>query len=374
MIVILTEHEYYMRRAINLARKGLGHTSPNPMVGAVIVKDGSVISEDYHRKVGEYHAERLAIENAKEDVSGATLYVNLEPCCHHGRTLPCTDIIIKSGIKRVVAAITDPYPEVSGKGIEKLKESGVDVISGILEQPAFKLNEAYIKRVKTGFPFVIYKTAMTLDGKIALSNGESQWITSERSRKYSHFIRSRVDGILTGAKTVINDNPSLDVRLKKKFKNPVPIIFDGNLEIPLNRKLFQDVDKKGTIVFTRDHKDETKIKKLESIGIKVIKVPGKDQFIDLKEAMKIIGKSGMSSIMLECGGNLAYSMLEKVLIDKVYFFIAPKIFGGANSLTSFEGAGINNISDAFKIKNIKSRLIGTDFLIEGYVRKNEGWE
>ncbi|MBU1626484.1 bifunctional diaminohydroxyphosphoribosylaminopyrimidine deaminase/5-amino-6-(5-phosphoribosylamino)uracil reductase RibD [bacterium] len=380
-----------MRKAINLARKGAGLTSPNPMVGAVIVKNGSIVAENFHRKAGELHAERLAIERAQCDLSGTTLYVNLEPCCHFGKTPPCTDIIIKSGIKRVVIAAIDPFPKVSCNGIEILRASGVDVTLGVLENQAKILNEAYFKRIATGKPFVIYKSAMTIDGKIALQNGESQWITSEKSRKLAHYPRSKVDAILTGSGTVVRDDPSLNVRLKKKTRDPIPIIMDSGMKIPEDAKLFIDAPSRGTILFTSNSANLDKIKKLKDKGLRIIPIPeGKDPrqpynkikrektigenlhyFMDIEVIMQKIAELGISSVLLECGGNLAFSMLQKGLIDKLTIFIAPKIMGGTKSPTSFEGSGVEKLVNTFLIEKTKMRRIGADYLFEGYIKKQK---
>jgi diaminohydroxyphosphoribosylaminopyrimidine deaminase / 5-amino-6-(5-phosphoribosylamino)uracil reductase len=317
------------------------------------------------------------------------MYVNLEPCCHHGKTPPCTDIIIESGIKKVVIATVDPYNKVSGKGIEILKASGIDVEVGILENIAKTLNEAFFKRVTTGLPYVIYKSAMTLDGKIALENGESQWITSLKSRKLAHFIRSGVDAILTGSGTMIRDNPSFDVRLKKSKRNPLPLIIDAELKIPENAKLFNDASSRGTILFTSNSANSDKIRRLKYKGVRIISIPeGKDlrhsvnnigrssisesnveTHIDLEIIMHKITELGISTVLLECGGNLAYTMLQKGLLDKLYIFIAPKILGGLNSMTPFDGRGVKKLMDAYSIEDTKMRRIGCDYLLEGYLKK-----
>ncbi len=358
----------FMKRAITLAARAKGMTSPNPMVGAVVVKNGKIIAEDYHKKAGEPHAEALAILKAAERAKGSTLYVTLEPCCHlDKRTPPCTRAIINSGIKRVFIAMEDPNPKVSGKGIEELKMHGIDVASGILEDKAKRLNEAYIKFITTGMPFVILKTAMTLDGKIATPEGQSKWITGESSRKIVHRIRGSVDAILTAVGTVKADNPELTVRMGQGIKNPKRIVIDPDLEIPINYKILNVPPE--TIVVTKKHQvDNSKKQKKQLLiekGIRIIEFGG--ERVDLRWLMRVLGEMEVSSILIEGGSSLNAYALQDRIVDKVIFFVAPKIIGGKKSLTAIGGDIFRRLEDAYVVKDLKIRRIGSDLMIEGYV-------
>lgn len=367
---------WFMNRALTLAAKARGKTSPNPMVGALLVKNGKIIAEDFHKKAGEPHAEVLAILKAANKAKGSDLYVTLEPCCHlDKRTPPCTKSIINYGIRRVFISMTDPNPHVSGKGIEELRKHGIEVVEGILEDKAKRLNEAYIKYITTGMPFVILKTAMTLDGKIATPEGESKWITGESARKIVHRMRSSVDAILTASGTVKADNPELTVRIGQKAKNniqdsknPKRIVIDPNLEIPLDYKIFKVPP--DTIMFIqkgRSSNDEMqkKINSLSEKGIKIIEYEGNR--VDLKWLMKKLGDMKITSVMIEGGSSLNAYALRDGVVDKVFFFIAPKIIGGKESITAVGGSFFRKLQDAYKICDIKVKKTGEDLMIEGYL-------
>ncbi len=348
---------FYMRRALTLARKAIGMTSPNPLVGAVIVRSGRIIAEGYHERPGLPHAEAVALKHAGSKAKGATLYVNLEPCCHlDKRTPPCAQAIIKAGIKRVVIGMTDPNPKVSGRGVELLRSAGIKVDVGILEDEAKELNEFYIKHITTGMPFVILKVAMTLDGKIATERGESRWITSLASRRYVHRLRSEVDAVLTAIGTVKADDPELTVRLVKG-KSPVRIVIDPDFEIPLTTNLLKTPP--STIIFTKN-----KAHPVLPDGVEVEYF--EHERLDLRDAMKRLYKRGITSVLIEGGASLNYYALKDGIVDKVLFFIAPKIMGGKGSIPSVGGTS-GSLDNAWKIKDIKTRKLGEDILIEGYV-------
>jgi diaminohydroxyphosphoribosylaminopyrimidine deaminase/5-amino-6-(5-phosphoribosylamino)uracil reductase len=373
---ILDKDKKFMQRALNLAEKARGMTSPNPMVGAVIVKNGKVISEDYHKKAGEPHAEALAIVKSGGKAKGSILYVTLEPCCHlDKRTPPCTKAIINSGIKKVFIAMKDPNPKVSGKGIEELKKHGIEVVSEILEDKAKKLNEAYIKYITTRTPFVILKTAMTLDGKIATPEGQSKWITGEKARMVVHQMRGSVDAILTAVGTVKADNPELTVRLgakgkRQKVKNPIRIVIDPDLKTPIDYKIFNVPPE--TIVVTKKQTTGNrqkaigqKRKTLIDRGIKIIEYEGKR--VDLKWLMKRLGETGITSVMIEGGSSLNAYALHDGIVDKVAFFIAPKIIGGRDSIPAIGGKTFRRLEDAFRLRDMKIKRVGDDLMIEGYL-------
>ncbi len=370
---ILDKDKKFMQRALNLAEKARGMTSPNPMVGAVIVKNGKVISEDYHKKAGEPHAEALAIIKAGDKTKGSILYVTLEPCCHlDKRTPPCTKAIINSGIKKVFIAMKDPNPKVSGKGIEELRKHEIEVVSGMLEDKAKKLNEAYIKYITTRIPFVVLKAAMTLDGKIATPEGQSKWITGEMARKIVHRMRGSVDAILTAVGTVKADNPELTVRLgakkgkRQKVKNPIRIVIDPNLEIPLNYKIFNVPPE--TIVVTRRQKTEARSQKLKTLtdkGVKFIEYDG--ERVDLKWLIKRLGETGITSVMIEGGSSLNAYALQDGIVDKVVFFIAPKIIGGKDSIPAIGSKTFRRLEDAFRVHDMKIKRVSDDLMIEGYI-------
>lgn len=357
-------HEIFMRRALELALNGWGTTNPNPLVGAVIVKDGWVIGEGFHRKPGGDHAEVNAIKNASQDVRGAALYVNLEPCSHFGRTPPCADAIIKAGISKVVVGMEDPNPLVAGKGVEILRKAGIEVEVGILENDARKLNEIFIKYITKKRPFVMLKMAMSLDGKICTSQGESKWISSEESRRYVHHLRNRFAAVMVGTNTVIKDNPQLTARLEDEERNPVRIVLDRTGRIPLNSKVFDS--NADIIAAVSKNVESEKINALESKGVKVLITPEEDQSLNLEYIMDRLYEMQIDSILIEGGGEIAFSALNSGIVDKVMVFIAPLIIGGRNALTPVEGNGFSSMEKALKLKNISTKTIGSDILIEGY--------
>lgn len=361
----------YMRRALRLAARARGRTSPNPMVGAVIVKSGRIIAEDYHRKAGTPHAEALAIAAAGEKALGSTLYVTLEPCCHtEKRTPPCADAIVAAGIKRVVAAMKDPNPAVCGKGLEMLQRAGIKTEFGLMEKQAALLNEFYIKYIITNRPFVILKAAMTLDGKIATPEGQSKWITGEKSRALVHKLRSSVDAILTAIGTVRADDPELTARLaatanmtlKTGFEPPLRVVIDPDLEIPPSAKLLKCPPE--TLIVTRQR--GTKSENLEKSGIKMLYFKEK---LELDWLLKRLASMGVMSVLVEGGSSLNARAFEEGVIDKVMFFVAPKVIGGRASYPVVGGKSFRGLSEAHRIGDVRVRRVGEDILIEGYLKR-----
>ncbi|WP_315067459.1 bifunctional diaminohydroxyphosphoribosylaminopyrimidine deaminase/5-amino-6-(5-phosphoribosylamino)uracil reductase RibD [uncultured Clostridium sp.] len=359
--------EKYMERALELARMGIGRVNPNPLVGAIIVKNNKVIGEGYHECYGEAHAERNAVKNATEDVEGSTIYVTLEPCAHYGKTPPCVELLIEKKFKKVVIGMLDPNELVAGKSIEKLKQHGIEVIVGVKEEECKKMNEIFIKYITTKIPFVILKSGMSLDGKIATYSGESKWITSKESREDSQNIRNRVSSIMVGVNTVIADDPELTCRINSD-KKLTRIIVDTNLRVPLDSRVIKNQDK-NTIVATSINSDGNKKQLLRALGVKVIEVPSKDNRVDLKELLKKLGQEGIDSILIEGGGTLNFSALKENIADKVIFYIAPKILGGEKSKSSIAGQGFSKLNEAVKLINTSYRNIGEDLVIEGYIEK-----
>jgi len=353
-----------MRRAIELAKRGRGNVSPNPLVGAVIVKNGKIIGEGYHKKAGTPHAEIIAIKKAGKKVKNSILYVNLEPCCHYGKTPPCTDAIIKAGIKEVYVGIKDPNPLVNGKGIKILKKNGIKVQYPILQNEARRLNEFYITYTEKKRPFIILKIAQTIDGKIADRNGESKWITNEVARKKVHSLRNNVDAILTGIGTVVKDNPQFTVRYKKTTRQPLCIVLDTHLKIDSRASVIRQ----GTIIATSKNTNKRKEQLLTKKGVQIWKVKGEDNIISIYEVLKKAYKSEIQSILIEAGRRVVSSFLKTKLVDKIYIFIGNKILG--QGISAFEDLGTTDLSNAGIIKNISFKRFNDNILIEGYVYRN----
>lgn len=359
----------YMKRAIVLAKKGKGYTNPNPMVGAVIVKDDKIIGEGYHEKYGESHAEVNAFNNCTIDPKGATMYVTLEPCAHHGNTPPCAEKIVEKKIKKVVIGLVDPNPLVNHKGIEILEKAGIEVMTGILSEEIKEMNEIFYHFIQKKTPFVIMKTAMSLDGKIATKTGDSKWISNEKARYFGHELRHEVSGILVGINTVLTDNPQLTTRLKdKKGKDPHRIILDSTLRIPLDSNILSlDSDAK-TIVATTEKASKEKIARLESLGVQIISTESKNNQVDLEALMKILGSYNIDSLLIEGGGTVNYSFLRSNLVHKIYTFIAPMIIGGNEAKTPVSGEGISFISEAIYLKSFETKHVDNNLLIIGKLK------
>ncbi|MGD2038189.1 MAG: bifunctional diaminohydroxyphosphoribosylaminopyrimidine deaminase/5-amino-6-(5-phosphoribosylamino)uracil reductase RibD [Desulfobacterales bacterium] len=361
------DHEFFMKKALALAKKGQGHTSPNPMVGALIVKDGEVKGKGYHQSVGQAHAEVNAIEDAGAQAKGATLYVNLEPCNHTGRTPPCTRKILEAGIKRVVVAMEDPNT-IAGGGCVFLKRRGIEVLTGICENEARRLNEAFVKYVHTKSPFVIIKCAATLDGRIATRTGDSRWVTGEKARRYVHRLRHAVDAILVGIGTIHGDNPNLTTRLgSKKGSDPVRIVLDTHLSISPDARILKLDSNSDTILITGNSVSEDKKKKILKKGVRQIVQPVKDGQIDLKPLMVQLGAMGITSLLVEGGGRVIASALKSGIVDKALFFYAPKILGGDDGIPICRGPGPPRMKDCIRVKNIRLQRFGDDVMIEGYI-------
>lgn len=361
--------EMYMERALALAARGRGTTTPNPMVGAVIVKDGRIIGEGYHIRAGEGHAEVNAFKNATEDVAGATMYVTLEPCSHYGKTPPCADKIVEKKIGRVVVGALDPNPLVAGRGIEKIRNAGIPVVTGVLAEESIALNEVFMKYIVTKRPFVVLKAAMSLDGKIATADGESQWISCETSREEVHRLRHELTGIMAGIGTVLADDPMLNCRIPGG-KQPVRIIVDSHLSIPENSKLAASAKEFPLVVASVEKSDASKKARLEVMGAKVIEIPAnQDGHVDLNALMERLGEMKIDSILLEGGGRLAEGALKAGIVDKVQFYIAPVLIGGEGAKTPVEGRGIETLSQAWHISDWKAETIGDDLKIIGYIKE-----
>lgn len=354
----------YMARALDLARKAWGNTSPNPAVGAVIVKDGRIIGEGFTQPPGSHHAEIIALKQAGEEARGATMYITLEPCCHYEkRTPPCTQAIIAAGISEVHIAILDPNPKVSGKGKKALEEAGIKTFLGEGEEEAKEINEAYFKFITTNIPFVIAKFALSLDGKIATKTGDSKWITCQEARDFVHQLRYRADAIMVGINTILKDNPSLTARDKNGniLKTPLRVIIDSKCRIPLDAEVLLQPGKTVVAVFEAP---EDKEKRLNQMSVEVIKVKGDKGKVDLSRLLQIFGQREITSILVEGGGVLLGSLFDLKLVDKVYAFISPIIIGGKGK--TIEGEGVKKVAEAIRLEKIKVERIGRDILISGY--------
>jgi diaminohydroxyphosphoribosylaminopyrimidine deaminase / 5-amino-6-(5-phosphoribosylamino)uracil reductase len=360
----------YMRRALELAKKGAGYTNPNPLVGAVIVKDGRIIGEGYHEVYGSHHAEVNAFKNTIEDVSGSTMYVTLEPCSHYGKTPPCAKTIVEKGIKKVIVALGDPNPEVAGRGIKFLRDSGIEVVTGVLEEESRRLNEIFLKYITTKLPFCILKTAMTLDGKIAARTGDSKWITNEESRKYVHKLRHRVSSIMVGVGTILQDDPMLNTRIQEvNGSDPIRIVVDTSGKTPLKARVLNIKSNAKTIIAATELASQEKLKEFERMGAEVIITPLRENRVDLKYLMKALGERKIDSVLLEGGSELNYSAMEAGIIDKVNAFIAPKFIGGREAKTPVGGLGRPLMKNALMLKDIEIQRFGDDIMIEGYIRE-----
>lgn len=359
--------EKYMKMALELAKKAEGWTNPNPMVGAIVVKDGNIIGQGFHEKYGQLHAERNAIANYCESPEGATIYVTLEPCCHYGKTPPCTEAIIENKISRVVVGAKDPNDLVAGKGIKILKQAGIQVTTGILEKECMEINKVFFHYIQEKKPFVAMKYAMTIDGKIAAYTGKSKWITGETARNHVHQLRHKYMAIMVGIGTVLKDDPRLDCRLPNT-KNPKRIICDTNLRIPLDCQIVKTAKNIETYIATAASENE-KVKDLTEAGCIVLQIPKNGGHIDLNILMQILGNKGIDSILLEGGGTLNYEALSKGIVNYIYTYIAPKILGGKNAITAVEGIGAESPEEAFWLKNRIITVLGEDILIEHEVLK-----
>lgn len=356
------DHEYWMNLCFDLASQADNRIQSNPKVGCVIVKDNRLIGKGFHEIYGEAHAEIKAFENSKENVKGACLYVNLEPCSHHGKTPPCCERIVKEGISKVVVAMKDPNPLVAGKGIQYLKDHGVEVLLGTQESRARKLNRVFLHYIKTGLPYVFLKGAMSLDGKIATKTGESQWISCEESRKLTHSWRGNYQAILAGIGTILKDNPKLTAR-GSRGKNPLRVILDTRLRIPLDAKILKEEGK--NIIFYHSGKKEKRDALKSYQNTELIPISLKEDEIDLSKVLNILGEKGISSLFVEGGAKVFDSFFRNKKADETAIFIAPLIIGGEEGISFVGGKGVSRLQDAFSLESITTEQIGKDILIRG---------
>jgi diaminohydroxyphosphoribosylaminopyrimidine deaminase / 5-amino-6-(5-phosphoribosylamino)uracil reductase len=360
-----------MRLALRLAAKAAGRTSPNPMVGAVVVKNGRVIARGWHKKAGEPHAEAVALAKAGRAAKGAMLYVTLEPCSHtNKRTPPCSPLVIQSGVKRVVVAMSDPNPKVSGGGIKAIRKAGIEVVTGVLEPEARRLNEAYIKYITRGMPFVTLKIAQTLDGKIATDSGESKWITGKEAREEGHRLRDTHDAVLVGINTVLKDNPSLTTRIAGG-RDPIRVIVDTQLRTPLNAKIITQKSSAKTFIATLNGMPKEPFHNLLDAGAEILISRGTKGHIDLNHLMLMLTRFDVASVLIEGGAEVNASALRSGIVDKVVMFVAPALMSGKDSLCSIGGRSPRKLAQAIKLTDVKTRFIGNDLMIEGYVKKLE---
>ncbi len=363
------EEEQYMRRAIALAENGIGYTCPNPMVGAVIVKDGQIIGEGFHERCGGLHAERNALASCVQDPCGATMYVTLEPCCHYGRTPPCTEAIIEAGIAKVLIGSRDVNPKVAGKGVRQLREAGILVQEDVLRAECDAINAVFFHYITTGFPYVALKYAMTADGKIATVSGASKWITGETARAHVQTLRHRYSGIIVGIGTVLADDPMLNCRLEGGV-NPLRIICDSQLRTPVESALCRTANEIPTLIVCAQAEPERKAL-LEQTGAEVLQLPSQDGRVDLRELFQVLGKRGIDSVLVEGGGELHFSLLEQQLAQKLYVYLAPKIFGGAQAKTPVGGAGIALPEQAFLLSKPTITVLSEDILLEYEMKRRD---
>lgn len=357
-----TQDAEYMRLAISLARKGIGRVNPNPLVGAVIVKDGVIIGQGYHQQYGGLHAERNALASCTTAPQGATIYVTLEPCCHHGKNPPCTEALIQAGISRVVVGSSDPNPLVAGKGIAQLRTAGIQVDEGVLQAECDAINAIFFHYITTGRPYVALKYAMTADGKIACHTGASRWITGEVARHHVHQLRNKYAAIMVGTGTVLADDPELTCRIENG-NNPVRIVCDTQLRTPLSSKLVTTAKEVPTIIATCCQ-EESRHKPYQEAGCQIWVVPSKNGGVDLQALVHRLGQEKIDSVLVEGGGQLNWSLLQAGLVQRVYTYIAPKIFGGAAAKSPVGGIGVDNPQQAFQMRVVATQQLGEDFLLE----------
>lgn len=358
----------YMQQVLELARGGLGFVSPNPLVGCVIVKDGEIVGRGYHQHFGGPHAEVHALQEAGSRAQGAMLYVNLEPCSHTGKTPPCADAVIGAGVSRVVVALRDPNPLVAGRGLSRMAQAGIAVSVGVREAEARKLNEAFCKYISTRRPFVTLKSATTLDGKIATRTGASQWITGELARQEGHRLRHAADAILVGVGTVVQDDPQLTTRLPdRQGVNPLRVIVDSTLRLPLHAQVTDVAAERRTLVATTARAPEAQCERLRTRGVEVVCLPAYDDGrVDLEALFGYLGEHGVASVLVEGGATLSASLLRRRLVDKVLFFVAPKIIGG-DGVSVVGACGVETMEQVINFQDVVGQRLGQDFLLEAYL-------
>lgn len=358
----------YMQRALELAERGRGFVNPNPLVGAVIVREDRIIGEGWHKRYGDWHAERNAIGAATEELAGSTMYVTLEPCCHQGKTPPCTEAILEAGISRVVVAMEDPNPLVAGRGVELLRSAGVEVEVGVEAEKAREQNRVFLKWIATGLPWVTMKTAMTLDGKIATRTGDSKWITGEPARELVHRMRAERMAVMVGIGTLLADDPVLNVRLTDRdYRQPVRVVVDSNARLPLDCRLVMTATQYRTLVVHTRFVMEGKIEALKAWGVETVLCRDLQGQVDPGDLMQQMADRGIDSVLLEGGGTLNFSFLSAGLVDEVYAFIAPKIIGGSQAKTPVEGKGLELMSEAILLNCPEVSTVGEDVLVYGKI-------
>jgi diaminohydroxyphosphoribosylaminopyrimidine deaminase/5-amino-6-(5-phosphoribosylamino)uracil reductase len=359
------DHTYYMNLALRLSLKARGKTSPNPMVGAVVVKNGYIVGKGYHKRAGLAHAEVLALDDAGKKAKGATLYVTLEPCTHFGKTPPCINKIIQSGIKEVIVGMIDPNPLNNGRGIQVLKQHKIKVQVGILENEIRGLNKVFIKYITKKIPYITVKVGQSLDGKIATKTGDSQWITSDASRSYAHKIRNSYDAIMVGVNTILRDNPKLDAASGAR-KIP-KIVVDSQLSTSEDANIFSNNSTVIIATIATKPGQETENRNILAQKAKILEIKEKEGQVNLRDMMKKLARLGITNILVEGGGILIGSLFDEGLVDQVLFFISPKIIGGREAIHSVMGRGIARMDKAIKLKDVSFRRMGEDLLVEGYV-------
>lgn len=366
----MTKYEY-MQLALEVAKKGMGHTSPNPMVGCVVVKDGKIMTDGYHEEYGKFHAERNALMKCEDDLTGADLYVTLEPCCHQGNTPPCTDIIIERGIGRVFIGTLDPNPLIAGKGVQILRDHGIEVETGILEKECLEFNEIFFHYITTQLPYVAMKYAMTMDGKIATFTGDSHWVTGEEARHHVHQLRKRYSAIMVGIGTVLVDDPMLNCRIEEGV-DPVRVICDSHLRIPMDSQIVKTAKEIPTIVAYATG-DEEKEKQLREAGVDLIH-SDENGTVDFVSVMEELGKRKIDSVLIEGGGTFHGTVLKSGMVQRIYCYIAPKLIGGKEAKSPVEGTGFSFMKEALEITESEIMKLGNDFCISGKVKTSEETE
>lgn len=360
----------YMKRALLLAERGAGKTSPNPLVGAVIVKDGRIIGEGWHERYGEAHAEVNAVMNAKEDAAGATVYVNLEPCCHYGKTPPCAELLISRRIKRVVIGSLDPNPLVAGKGVQRLNEAGIQVTEGVLKEESLRLNEVFFHFIGTGRPFVVAKSAVSLDGKTACKTGKSKWITGEAARADVQLLRNRYSAIIAGVDTVIRDDPELTCRLEGG-KNPRRVILDSGLRIPSESRVLTGQDQNPALIACTERASPEAVKRIKALGADVLICSSRDGRVELRDLMEKLGAASIDSVLLEGGGRVNAAAFTQGIVNKVILYMAPKVLGGEEAKTFVEGVGVSHPDQSWQFRFDSVEMMGGDLKLTAYPKGKE---
>lgn len=368
----MKDHQY-LKMALDLAAEAMGRTSPNPMVGAVVVREGEIVGTGFHARAGTPHAEVVALKNAGDSARGSTLYVTLEPCCHHGRTGPCTEAVIASGVRRVVAATTDPNPLVAGKGLDRLREAGLEVDVGVMEEEARKLNEVFIKYITTGRPFVVMKAAVSLDGKIATRSGDSKWITGPEAREYGHRLRDRYDAIMVGVNTVLADDPALTSRPAREGRDPVRIIMDSSARTPPGARVIKGPSEAPAVIAVTGSAPRDRVQKLREAGAQVVTLPANGEGrVDVPALMEHLAGREITSVLIEGGGEVHASALSSGMVDKAAWFIAPMLIGGRDAPGPLAGRGPLRLQEAVVLERVSVSRMGNDIFIEGYITNRGG--